>query len=149
MIYDTLQHRAQYAGLGERFMKALDYLAKTDFTGMPDGRREIDGDDVFANICSYETKPENLTPEAHETYMDIQYVFEGREAIGVGPLEEMGRIVEARPEGDIWLREAGHMDYLLLEKGRFIAVWPGDAHAPAVAVGAPAPARKCVVKVRV
>ena len=149
MVYDTLEHRAQYRGLGERFMKALDYLAATDFSALPDGRQEIDGDDVFANIGSYVTKPENVTPEAHKTYMDIQYVFEGVESIGVGPVEEMGGIVEARPEGDIWLRKAGHLDYVTLEKGRFIAVWPGDAHAPGIAVGAPAPARKCVVKVRV
>ena len=79
--------------------------------------------------------------------MDIQYVFEGRELIGVGPLEEMGDVAEARPEGDIWLHRAGRLDYLTLEKGRFIALWPCDAHAPGIAAGEPAPARKCVVKV--
>ena len=148
MIYDTLEHRAQYRGLGERLARALDFLAETDFSAMPDGRCEIDGDDLFANIGSYETKPAHETPEAHVKYMDIQYVFEGRELIGVGPLEEMGEVVEARPEGDIWLYRAGLLDYLTLEKGRFIAVWPGDAHAPAIAAGDPAPARKCVVKVK-
>lgn len=147
MLYDTLQHRAQYKGLPERILRALDYLAETDFSALPDGRYELDGERLFANVCSYETKPVNDTPESHEKYMDIQYVFEGKEQIGVGPLEEMGDVVEARPEGDIWLRKAGHLDYLTLEKGRFIALWPGDAHAPAIAVGAPAPARKCVVKV--
>ena len=147
MLYDTLQHRAQYKGLPERILRALDYLAETDFSALPDGRYELDGERLFANVCSYETKIANDTPESHEKYMDIQYVFEGKEQIGVGPLEEMGDVVEARPEGDIWLRKAGRLDYLTLEKGRFIALWPGDAHAPAIAVGAPAPARKCVVKV--
>ena len=147
MIYDTLQHRDQYRDLPERILRGLDYLAETDFSALPDGRYEIDGDKLFANVGSYVTKPANDTPEAHGKYMDIQYVFEGKELIGVGPLEEMGEIVEARPEGDIWLRKAGHLDYLTLEKGRFIALWPGDAHAPGIAADGTAPARKCVVKV--
>ena len=33
MIYDTLEHRAQYRGLGERLARALDFLAETDFSG--------------------------------------------------------------------------------------------------------------------
>ena len=147
MIYDTLHHRAQYRGLPERILRALDFLAETDFSSLADGRYEIDGDRLFANVGSYETRPANETPEAHKKYMDIQYVFEGRELIGVGPLEEMGDIVDARPEGDIRLRQAGHLDYLTLEPGRFIALWPCDAHAPGIAAGDPAPARKCVVKV--
>ena len=38
MIYDTLEHRAQYQGLPERILRALDYLAETDFSALPDGR---------------------------------------------------------------------------------------------------------------
>lgn len=150
MIYDSLAHRAQYDGLVEgRLAKALAFLAETDFSTLADGRYEIDGDDVFANVGSYTTKAANTTPEAHKKYMDVQYVFEGREIIGVGPLEEMGEEVSAHPENDIWNYQAGHLDFVTLEKGRFVAVWPKDAHAPGVAVGDPAPARKCVVKVRV
>ena len=93
MIYDTLQHRDQYRDLPERILRGLDYLAETDFSALPDGRYEIDGDKLFANVGSYVTKPANDTPEAHGKYMDIQYVFEGKELIGVGPLEEMGEVV--------------------------------------------------------
>ena len=149
MLYDTLQHRAQYKGLPERILRALDYLAETDFSALPDGRYELDGERLFANVCSYETKPVNDTPESHEKYMDIQYVFEGKEQIGVGPLEEMGDVVEARPEGDIWFYH-GPVDEITLAGDKFAVLFPGDAHAPCIAVdGAPVPCRKCVVKVRV
>ena len=57
--------------------------------------------------------------------------------------------VEARPEGDIWFYR-GPLSTILLSGRRFTALWPGDAHAPGIAVDRkPAPCRKCVVKVRV
>jgi beta-galactosidase beta subunit len=34
-----------------------------------------------------------------------------------------------------------------LEPGRFIIVWPGDAHMPGMAEGSPAPVKKIVVKI--
>ena len=147
MIYDTLQHRDQYRDLPERILRGLDYLAETDFSALPDGRYEIDGDKLFANVGSYVTKPANDTPEAHGKYMDIQYVFEGKELIGVGPLEEMGEIVEARPEGDIWFYH-GPVDEITLSGDRFAVCFPGDAHAPCIAADRPEPVRKCVFKVR-
>lgn len=67
----------------------------------------------------------------------------------VGALERMTEVVEARPEGDIWLHR-GPVDYVTIGQGRFVAVWPGDAHAPGIAPdGVPKHARKCVVKVLV
>ena len=77
------------------------------------------------------------------------YLIEGEELVGVGALERMTEVVEARPEGDIWLHR-GPVDYVTIGQGRFVAVWPGDAHAPGIATdGVPKPARKCVVKVLV
>lgn len=149
MIYDTLEHRDQYRGLSPRLAKALDFLAETDFSALPDGRCDIDGDEVFANVMTYETKTANETPESHRRYMDIQYLIEGEELVGVGALERMTEVVEARPEGDIWLHR-GPVDYVTIGQGRFVAVWPGDAHAPGIAPdGVPKRARKCVVKVQV
>ena len=95
------------------------------------------------------TRPVNDTPEAHKKYIDIQFLISGAELMGVGPLEEMDREVEARPEGDIWFYN-GPLSQLLLAGDRFAALWPGDAHAPGIALdGKPAPCRKCVVKVKV
>ena len=38
---------------------------------------------------------------------------------------------------------------LPLGGGRFLALFPGDGHAPSIGPNGPAPARKCVAKVRV
>ena len=109
----------------------------------------MDGDNLFIFLQTYETKPDNDTPEAHRKYIDIQFLVSGREKMGVAPLEDMSEEVEARPDGDIWFYR-GPMDYISLTAGdRFAVLWPGDAHAPSIAVDSPAPCRKCVVKVKV
>lgn len=149
MIYDTLDHIAQYEGILPGVMQGLRFLAETDFSALPDKRLELDGDNIFAFLQSYETKPANDTPEAHEKYIDIQYLVEGEELVGVGPVEAMTGVAEARPEGDIWLYH-GPTQPLTIGKGRFLVLWPGDAHAPGIAVdGVSRHARKCVVKVKV
>lgn len=148
MIYDTLNHIEAYRGIHPGVMKGLEILRDTDFSKLEDKRYEVDGDDLFFFVQSYETKETNDTPEAHKKYVDIQYPICGEELVGVGPLEDMDREVEARPEGDIWFYN-GSLDYVRIGNGRFVAVWPGDAHAPGIAVNGPAKCRKCVVKVRV
>lgn len=149
MIYDILENRALYDTVHPGVARGLRYLAETDFSKLPDGRQEIDGDRVFANLQSYETKPVNETPEGHKEYIDIQYLISGVELVGVAPLNTMTDVAEAHPERDLWLYH-GSSEPLTIGNGRFLALWPGDAHAPCIAVdGIPAAARKCVVKVRV
>lgn len=148
MIYDTLDHLEAYRGVHPGVMRGLELLRDTDFSQWEDGRHEIDGERLFILLQSYETKLQNDTPEAHRKYIDIQYLLSGQEQMGVGPLEEMTEEVEARPEGDIWFYH-GTLSTILLSGRRFTALWPGDAHAPGIAVDRKsAPCRKCVVKVR-
>lgn len=148
MIYDTLAHAAQYKGLSPNLDKALDFLCSADFAALPDGRQEIDGDNVFANIQSYTTKADNPTPENHKQYADVFYLLEGEEEVGVCPLETVGELVMERPDNDIWLHRGDTVRFPL-GGGRFVVLFPGDAHAPSIGPHGPAPARKCVVKVRV
>lgn len=149
MIYDSLKHLETYRGVHPGVMRGLELLRDTDFSAMEDGRHEIDGDNLFILLQSYDSKLENDTPEAHRKYIDIQYLISGAEKMGVGPLEEMTAEVEARPEGDIWFYH-GPLSEILLTGDKFVALWPGDAHAPSIAVdGKPEHCRKCVVKVKV
>lgn len=87
-------------------------------------------------------------PEAHRKYIDIQYLIEGEELIGVAPLASMERVAEAAPERDIWFYE-GETAKLPLSGGRFAILFPQDAHAPCIAAGECRPVRKVVVKVAV
>jgi YhcH/YjgK/YiaL family protein len=147
MIYDTLAHLDAYRGVHPGVMKALELLRDTDFSQWEVGRHDIDGDKLYLMVQSYDTKVENDRPEAHRKYIDIQMLLSGQEWMGVGPLEDMTEEVEAKPEGDIWFYH-GELSRVLLKGSRFTVLFPGDAHAPCIAVdGKPIPCRKCVVKV--
>ena len=148
MIFDSLNHIEAYNGIHPGVYKGLCLLRDTDFSKLEDQRYEVDGDDLFFFVQSYESNPSNDTPEAHRKYIDIQCVLSGGETMGVAPLEEMTEEVEARPDNDIWFYR-GATDTVTLLPGRFAVLFPGDAHAPGVAVDAPAPVRKVVVKVKV
>lgn len=148
MIYDSVKHIENYRGIHPGVYRGLELLRDTDFSQLQDERYEVDGDKLFFFLQSYENKPDNDTPEAHRKYVDIQFLISGREKMGVAPLEDMTQEVEARPEGDIWFYH-GPMDYVTLGDGRFAVLWPGDAHAPGIAVDQPARCRKCVVKVKI
>lgn len=148
MLYGTLKHLDSYRGIHPGIMRGLELLRDTDFSQLEDKRYEVDGDNLFFSLQSYESKPSNDTPEAHKQYVDIQFLVSGRERMGVAPLEDMVEVAEARPEGDIWLYH-GPTDEILLTGDRFAVLWPEDAHAPGIAVDGPEPCRKCVVKVRI
>ncbi len=140
MIYDTLAHWERYKDLHPGVAAGLRWLAETDLSALADGRYEVDGDKVFVNVMSYTTLADNPTPERHETYIDIFYLLEGEELVGVCPVEELGREVKANPEGDVWLHE-GRTVRFPLGGGRFAALFPGDGHAPSIGPNGPAPAR--------
>ena len=146
MISDVVSNIQQYFGMGERIAAALKYIRDTDFSLLPDGRQEIDGQELFANIMSYTPARENELPESHKKYIDLQYLISGSELVGFAPLGEMLSIAEAHPERDIWLHR-GKTEKLSLGSGRFLLLFPGDAHAPGIDDGSGVAVRKCVVKI--
>ena len=89
MIYDSLKHLEAYKGIHPGIYRGLELLRDTDFSQQEDGRHEVDGDDLFYLLQSYDTKEVNDAPEAHKKYADIQFLISGREKIGVGALEDM------------------------------------------------------------
>lgn len=146
MIYDTLPHIDAYQHLHPRIAQALKLLRDTDFSQQPDGTYEVEGRDLFYFLQTYETKPENPTPEAHKLYADIMLMLSGEEIVEVAPLEWVADTGD-RPEGDIRFYR-GETVPILLKKDRFGIFLPGDAHAPGIAPDGPKTVRKCVVKVK-
>ena len=148
MIYDTLAHIQAYQGIHPGVYRGLELLRDTDFSRLEDRRYEVDGEDLYFFLQSYDSKPVNDTPEAHRKYIDIQFLIQGEEKIGVAPLEDMTEEVEAHPDRDLWLYHGPASASFVLEGDKFVVAFPGDAHAPCIAVDAPEQVHKVVVKVK-
>ena len=148
MIFDSLNHIEACRGIHPGVYKGLELLRDTDFGAKADGTYYADGDDLFYFVLSYETTPANDVLEVHNKYIEIQCVLSGEERINFGTLEDMDEEILPRPEGDVRFYR-GATDSITVTAGKFAVFFPGEAHAPGIAVGSPAPVRKVVVKVKV
>jgi biofilm protein TabA len=135
MIIDRIQNRAFYRQLEPRVGEALEYLAVTDFTKMPDGKYELDGRRMFAIVQRYRPKPlAKIAWEAHRKYIDVQYIAAGAERMGYAPLDQRIAVKQAYdPERDIIFYDAMG-DLFKVSEGIFVVFTPQDIHAPGLAV---------------
>jgi biofilm protein TabA len=150
MIVTDFDSLAQQIALTPALQTALDWLSTAQAQDLPDGRVEIDGASVYALVQSYTSKPEPRW-EAHQRYLDIQYVVAGSELFGWAPAEALLPADPYNPEKDVVKGSvpAPAASFVRLAPGQLAVVWPADAHAPGTADSAPAPVKKIVVKVRV
>ncbi|MBQ7155138.1 MAG: YhcH/YjgK/YiaL family protein [Synergistaceae bacterium] len=150
MFHTQLSIASKYDYIADKLKAGLKWLAETDIAAIADGKYRVLGDDVIADVQTYNTQPvEARRFEAHDKFFDVQYVFEGEEFFGVCSRDGLS-ITEAHPERDTYFLEApDKYSMVLLKAGEFIVVPPEDAHMPKCSVNTPARVRKVVLKVRV
>jgi len=152
MIVSDLKHIERQAPIDPLLRKAIDFLRQPALLKLPDGRVEIEGDRVFAMVQRYETAFTS-TPkfEAHQKYIDVQYIVEGEEIIGWAPLElmEITEAYDADKDFCFGTVASGQWTPVYLKQGQLAVLWPEDGHAPKLAGSAPKPVMKIVVKVAV
>ncbi len=152
MIYGRLDNLAAEAGtLPDNILKGLKFLAETDLANAEPGRIDIDGDQMFALVQDYTTKsPSEKRPEAHESYIDIQFVFSGKEAIGFAPLVEMPEVVkDLMEEHDVrFFGDVPDECFLTFSAGSYAVFYPWDIHRPGCWAEQAEDVRKVVVKIR-
>lgn len=150
MIADKIENIGQYATLLSGLDKAAAFVQ--DFMKNPkaDGRYEIDGDKIFANVSTYETKDrEGAKFEAHKKYADLQAVIVGEEAIGYAGLDDA--LTEVSEEyskgGDIAFYTGDTVIETVLPAGYCALLLPQDAHMPCLYTGKDRKVTKIVVKI--
>lgn len=146
MIIDSLKNHRTYAGLHPRFAKAFEYLLNADFASLPDGRNEIDGEEIFLMMNRGELKkPQDALLEVHDKYIDIQLVIDGTETFGWTERSEL-----AAPRGefdagkDVLFFDDAPATFYTVHSGQMSIFFPEDGHAPMIGEG---PITKCIVKV--
>ncbi|MFN8241318.1 MAG: YhcH/YjgK/YiaL family protein [Bacteroidales bacterium] len=135
----------------ERWDKAFNFLAGARLDTMSTGRHDIDGNNLYVSISDYNTKArEEARFEAHEKYIDIQYVASGTEFMGLAPAAAVDSVLQTYdPAKDIkFVRVTGSSEFKA-DPGRFFIFFPSDMHRPGLADGEKAMVRKVVVKVKV
>lgn len=151
MMKDNLQHIDYYNYLSPGIYFGLKYLKNTDFSKMENGKYELKEGKVYAIVQDYNSKPETEGKfEAHREYIDIQFIIEGEEKIGVGNLEDFQEVTEYDEEKDIVFltpKDEAKIDFVKVIPGEYMILLPKDVHMPSIAVDSPNYVKKVVVKV--
>ena len=149
MIFDKIENQHLYRGLGSKFDKAFSYLNTTDLQKVAPGKYLIEGEELFAIIMEYDTLPiaENSF-EGHQKYIDLQYVIEGTELVGITTLFEQNPF-EVHIDDDYSLFQIEDAPFLTFDKGMFMIFFPDDLHMPSVHQDKMSKVKKLVIKIAV
>ncbi len=150
MITGALTDLPLYKNLSPRLAMAIEYILGTDFTALGPGRYEVAGEEVFAIVNEYHTKPAaECEPESHRRYIDIQVMLDGAEKFGYAPLLDRQPSTPFLPDNDVAFYAPAGLEYITLSPGRFIVFFPSDIHQPELFTDGPRPVKKLVMKVAV
>jgi YhcH/YjgK/YiaL family protein len=149
MIIDRWDHAGIIGKLGPGFVKALSFIEKYRENPLPCGRYDIDGDDVYAMVQTYTTKPAAQKKiESHQKYADLQYVAQGAERMGYVYAGKAASPGEYNSVEDYTLYEGGDLKWIDMREGDLAIFFPHDAHMPGVMIDRPEDTVKIVVKIR-
>lgn len=151
MIFDRLNNFKQYLLLNERFKNGFDFLLNNNLSELKDGKYNIDGDDIYANVQTMFTKDKQEKKwEVHRDYIDIQYVIRGKEAMGYGILEDFTSDIPYDKQKDIeFLKTKKEYNYVNVKAGDFVIFYPNDVHAPMLSVDGSEEIKKVIVKIKI
>ena len=151
MIIDKLKFRDHYP-FGPAWDLAFEFL-KSLTPEAEEKKYNLQGDDIFAIVMSYETKnPENALLETHRKYVDIQTVLVGSERMECFARDEL--IVDVpyneSTDAEFYKRTSPGSVGVDVFPGTFVMFFPHDAHMPALMVDEkPERIKKVVVKIKV
>ncbi len=148
MIIDKLKNWRIYFDRNNSFAKGFEFLESTDLLNLPEGRHDIDGDNLFALVSNYNTKPPaEKDPESHRIYADIQYIVKGEEKIGYAVLDDQKVYKQYIEEKDIMFYK-DYSCFINMYSGMFAVFYPQDIHMPGIMISEPVDVKKIVIKVR-
>jgi len=137
--------------LQEKIDSAIKTIKELDLINLPVGKTIVN-EDFYYSIQEYETKLiETAKLEAHEKYVDIQYIIEGSEAIDIRDISKLELETPYNPEKDVaFYKTSDTMQRIELTTGSYAVFLPETAHKPGIAINNnPTKIKKCVGKVRV
>ncbi|MEH7247395.1 YhcH/YjgK/YiaL family protein [Neobacillus niacini] len=131
-----------------KFQAGLNLLKETDFSPYSAGRHELD-ENLFFFLNEYETKnAEECFWEAHQKYLDVHYILEGKEAIAVDHIDNQ-KVKEEYDEVKDAIFFEGNVDSTVtMTPGDVMICFPEDSHMTGIIAGEKQKVRKVVLKVK-
>lgn len=150
MIIDVIGNFAFYAEMDKRLRVALPFFERVmKFPDMEEGRYDIDSDRAYGLIRHYYTsKTENIQLEAHRKYIDIHLIIKGHEKMQYQAIKRLVRVISYTADSDCEML-TGNSESIRLSTGKFVILYPQDAHLLKLCDKNPSQVTKAIVKVKI
>lgn len=131
------------------FKKIFNYLENNVLVNLPLGIIEID-DSIFGYNMNYKTSEFDINKwEAHNEFIDIHYILEGSEKVFITDVENIEVTQEYNKENDVLIgKNNNHCYEIKLDKGRYLILFPGEAHQTGIKSYESCDVKKIVFKIR-
>ncbi|MDD2479960.1 MAG: YhcH/YjgK/YiaL family protein [Victivallaceae bacterium] len=151
MIYDFNENWKTYSGGKQKIWRQAFKFINSASLEIPDGRHNIDGENIFAMVSSYETRSLHESKvEMHREFIDVQTLLSGREMIFYNPLPSLKRDGKFNTVKDcgFYERNMNTAVPLPITPGLFAVFFPEEGHMPCVCFAeTPEPVKKIVIKI--
>ena len=129
---------------------AFAFMKQTNFETVAPGKYPIKGDDVYASITDGPTKEFEATKwEAHRKFIDIQFIYGGKEKIGIHSVSNETPVITPYNETkDVAFFDIKEGTFYVTDPGTFFIFFPQDGHRPTVKIDGVDTIKKLVIKVR-
>lgn len=118
----------------------------------PEGRTDLQGDDIFANVMCYQTRAtQDAVLETHRNYIDIHVTLDGAERIDWFPREalQIKTPYDNTKDAEFYHRPGKAPIQIANHPGAFLVLFPEDAHMPQLTLGkTPTNVKKVVLKLK-
>lgn len=148
MIIDSLANADRYFSVHPSFAKAFEYLRAQDLNALEPGKYVIEEGVLNLAVSAKDGVTADAAKfEAHDKFIDIQFVISGSEQMGWSDRSLCtSPTAEYNPEKDVIFFNDKPQMYFGLNAGQFVIFFPEDAHAPMIGEGL---IKKLVVKVKI
>jgi len=149
MILGKIAHLDAQTGIDEKLITIIRQALELRPETLAAGRYEIEGDDIFMNVMTFETVNYDAKRyEQHREYLDVQILLNGSERIDFGPLGAAVDPQAYHQDDDYQLCDVVEpVQTLAMEPGMFAVFLPGEPHKPGCINTAEQTITKAVIKV--
>lgn len=149
MILGKISELSAQSGMAPQLLSIIKQALALHPETLSAGRHEIEGDNIFMNVMSFETaEPHSKRYEHHREYLDVQLLLSGFERIDFGP---QGAAIEPdiyHEDDDYQLCEMiSPCQTLHMQPGMFAIFLPGEPHKPGCISDVAQTISKVVIKV--
>jgi YhcH/YjgK/YiaL family protein len=145
---DATEFKKQYEANKATWDKVFKFLGDSSkLATLAPGKYPIDGKNAYASITYAPSKTfETSKWESHRKYIDLQYVINGEEKIGVVPISK-AVVTEPYDEAKDVAHYSSDGTYYTATPGEFFLFFPADVHRPNIKVDGYDNVKKLVIKI--